>query len=102
MIFFLLFIFFVSILLPRVMFHQMLTLPEQKYTYIVYLKSSQTGLVSGNLFSRSVVVLMRASPSETNRMCDFAEAKKNIDLNCKRDYNLGIFSLFPLAKQKHD
>lgn len=57
------------------MFHQMLTMPEQNFTYIVYLKASQTGLVSGNSFSRSVVVLIRASPSETKRPCDFVEAK---------------------------
>lgn len=43
----------------------MLTLPAQKYPYIVYLKASQAGLVSANSFPGSVVVLMRASPSET-------------------------------------
>lgn len=67
---------FLSTLLPRVMFQRMLALAARKYTYSVYLKASQAGLVSGNSFSRSVVVLMRASPSETNRTCDSADAKK--------------------------
>lgn len=80
------------------MFHRMLTLPAWKYTYIVYLKASQSGLVSGNSFSRSVVVLMRASPSEANKTCDSVDAKKSIDSNYKCDFNRGVFQPLSLGK----
>lgn len=40
----------------------MLTLLTWKYTYVVCLKGSQAGFVSGNSFTRSVVVLMRVTP----------------------------------------